>query len=169
MTERRLIVMRHAKAEPFAADDQDRRLSERGVLDAAAAGRHLAATQLVPDHAVVSPAVRTRMTWDEVCRASGSSASVSFDDAIYHGDTEAALETLQSVPGQARTVILVGHNPTASYLCHLLDDGAGDVDATSGLMGGFPTSALAVFDVEVPWLELGAETGRLVGFHVGHG
>ena len=31
---------------------------------------------------------------------------------------------------------------------------------------GFPTSALAVFEVDVPWADLGPGTGRLKAFHV---
>ncbi len=166
MTERRLIVMRHAKAQPFAASDRERRLTDRGVQDAAGAGRHLARIGSVPDHAVVSPARRTQETWDEVARESGSGARAQLDEAVYHGNAEALLEALQSVPEQSATVILVGHNPTAAYLCHLLDDGEGDPAAISGMLQGFPTAALAVFGFDGPWAGIGPETGRMLDFHV---
>ena len=64
-------------------------------------------------------------------------------------------------------MMFVGHNPTAAYLCHFLDDGEGDPAAVSALLQGFPPGAVAVLEVNVPWAELGAETGRVIGFYVG--
>ena len=64
--------------------------------------------------------------------------------------------------------LFVGHNPTSADLCHLLDDSEGDHASTSELLKGFPPCALAVLEVGVPWSGLAAETGRLVGYHVGH-
>ena len=60
MTSRRLILMRHAKAEPFASTDRERALTARGRKDALEAGAYLASTSTVPDHTVISSALRTR-------------------------------------------------------------------------------------------------------------
>ena len=54
---RRLVVMRHAKAEAVAASDHARRLVERGRQDAAEAGRWARAEGVLPDHAFVSTAL----------------------------------------------------------------------------------------------------------------
>ena len=168
-TSRRLVVMRHAKAQPFAATDHDRVLTERGVLDAAQAGAHLAARGVVPDHAVVSSAVRSVMTWAAVARASGSTAEADVQGAVYTGSADVVLEALRAVPAGAEVVLFVGHNPSAAYLAHLLDDSTGDPDVEQQLLLGFPAAAMAVLEVSVPWSELGAELGRLVDFHVGKG
>jgi hypothetical protein len=37
------------------------------------------------------------------------------------------------------------------------------------MLHGFPAASLALFEVEVPWAELGSETGRLVDFRPGAG
>ena len=161
---RRLVVMRHAKAEPYASTDHVRRLTDRGRSDARAAGRHLAEAGLVPDHAVVSDAQRTRETWDEVAGVLGCGEVARHDRTVYGGGVDAILETLTVVPEECRTVVLVGHNPTAAHLCHALDDGDGDPVAVGGLLRGFPTAALVVFEVAAPWTELGPETGRVVDF-----
>jgi phosphohistidine phosphatase len=92
---------------------------------------------------------------------------VTVDDAWFAGSADVVLESLRGLPEEAGTVLFIGHNPTAAYLCHLLDDGEADPAALSGLLRGFPPGALAVLEVEVPWSGLAAETGRLVGFHVG--
>jgi phosphohistidine phosphatase len=160
--------MRHAKAEPFAASDHARPLTERGRAAAHDAGEHLRATQVRPEYALVSSALRTRETWAAVVQAAGlDDVDVVFDDAVFTGSVDVALETLGAVPQAVSTVMFVGHNPTAAYLCHHLDDGDGDPTAVSELLHGFPPGAVAVLEVSVPWAELGAETGRVVGFYVG--
>jgi phosphohistidine phosphatase len=167
---RRLIVMRHAKAEPFASSDHDRTLTDRGLASARDAGAHLRAQGILPDHAIVSSAVRTRQTWDAVVEAAGlADTPVSFDDTVFTGSADVVLEVLRAVPEDVGTLMFVGHNPTAAFLCHHLDAGDGDPDATSEMFRGFPPGALAVLDVPVPWAELGAETANVTDFYVGRG
>jgi len=164
----RLIVMRHAKAEPFAATDHGRHLTDRGLANARDAGVHLESQGLRPDFALVSSALRTRETWEalsETCDTTG--CVVSFDDTLFTGSADLVLESLQASPAESATVLFVGHNPTAADVCHLLDDGEGDPAAVSGLLQGFPPGAVAVLEVGVPWSGLVAETGRLVGYYVG--
>jgi len=160
--------MRHAKAEPFAETDHARRLTDRGVAGARDVGAYLRDAGITPDFALVSSAERTRDTWAAVSEVAGAgSARVRFDDAVFTGSPDVVLEALQAAPPDASTVVFVGHNPTAAYLCHLLDDGEGEPSAVSGLLEGFPPGAVAVIEVGVPWAELAAETGRLVGYYVG--
>ena len=161
------MVVRHAKAEPFASSDHARALTDRGVRDAKALGAYLREQEVVPDHAVVSTAERTRATWAAMQETLRSDAVVDFEAAVYSGSTEVLLEVLRLTPGAAEVVVLVGHQPSVGYLAHLLDDGAGDHDALHGMLHGFPTSSAAVFDVEVSWGELDSESGRLVDFRAG--
>ena len=165
MTEqRRLVVMRHAKAEPYASTDHERRLTDRGRAQARAAGVRLRELGLVPDHAIVSTAERTVMTWAEVADATGSMVGPQLDAAVYTGGVDVLLETIQTAPDEAAAVMFIGHNPAAAYLSHLLDDGEGDPDAVGGMLRGFPPGALVVFEVVGCWSELGAESARVVGF-----
>ena len=157
--------MRHAKAEPFASTDHARVLTDRGHSDAVDAGRFLASIGVLPTRALVSSAARTRETWADVAGAAGVDADVSFDEGLYHGGVDAAVEAIQVVDPEVETVMFVGHNPTAAYLGHFLDDGDGDQAAISGMLRGFPTSAIVVFDVEVAWADLAAECGRVIAFH----
>lgn len=164
--QRRLIVMRHAKAEPFGATDQTRELTDRGRTDALAAGTHLAETRMLPDYVIVSPAARATATWDAVAEAIGVDPEVNTVAGVYTGGPDVILEEMCLAPAEARTVMFVGHNPAAAYVCHLLDDGEGDPIALHGLLTGFPPGALAVFAVDVPWSDLGPETGTLIDFFV---
>ena len=161
--------MRHGKAEAFAAEDHRRRLTQRGARDVHAAGQWLAEEGLVPTHAFVSSAVRTRETWDQLVGATGVEIQPVVDDAIYTSGPDSMLDILRTTPEGAEVVLYVGHNPTAASLAHVLDDGEADPEAFRAMSAGFPPAALAVLDVHVPWAELDAASARLVGFHAGHG
>jgi phosphohistidine phosphatase len=55
----------------------------------------------------------------------------------------------------------VGHNPSIGHLAHVLDeeatpDGGGEADA------GFPPGTAAVFEVGVPFAEVGPGRARLI-------
>jgi len=166
---RLLVILRHGKAEAFAAEDHRRPLTDRGRRTSLAAGEWLAGKGLVPTHAFVSSAVRAQETWEAVVEGSGSAAAARFEDAVYTADVDTALDLLHTAPSDARIVIFVGHNPTAASMAHLLDDGDPEPNAFRAMARGFPPGALAVLEVAVPWAELGAATGHLVAFHVSKG
>ena len=65
------------------------------------------------------------------------------------------------------SLLVIGHNPTMAYLAQLLDDGSGDEEAHREMAVGFPTSALAVFEVTQSWASLDLASARLVAFHAG--
>ncbi|MEI7692637.1 MAG: histidine phosphatase family protein, partial [Actinomycetes bacterium] len=65
-----LWLLRHGDAEPHGTrDDHDRKLSERGVEQARAAGKALAALGFEPTAVLTSPKVRARDTAAEACGA----------------------------------------------------------------------------------------------------
>lgn len=166
---RQLLVLRHAKAEPFAASDHDRVLTKRGRADAAAAGHWAVDHGVLPDYVIVSSAARTQETWARFAQAAGLAPEVVVDQSLYGAGTDAALEILTSVPAEARSVMLVGHNPTMAYLVHLLDDGGADPAVFAEVSAGYPTSALTVLDVPEPWDTLDVAGARIRLFHVGRG
>lgn len=159
--------MRHGRADAFAPDDHLRRLTARGSAQVRAAGEWLVDHGLVPTHAFVSSAVRTRETWEGLVAATGLGIDPVVDDAIYTASPDSAQDILRATPADAEVVLYVGHNPTAASLAHLLDNGDSDPDAFREISAGFPPAAVAVLDVLVPWAEMGAATARLVGFYPG--
>jgi phosphohistidine phosphatase len=166
---RELMILRHAKAEPFAARDHDRRLTARGVADATDAGHWARDEDRLPDHVVVSSAARTCGTWNAFRSASGGDAEVHIEPALYPADTDAALEILRLVPSDARRVMVVGHNPTMASLVQLLDDGDADPEVLTALSAGYPTSALTVLAVQAEWADLSVGGARIEAYHVGRG
>jgi len=142
------VVLRHAKADrPGGVADLDRPLTGRGHADAAAAGAWLAARSYRPDLVLCSPAKRTRQTWRAVSLALTGSGQpeVRYESPLYDAGVAEALDLVQKAPHTARTVLLVGHNPTVSILSVLLDEGA-DRD-TEGLR----TSGIAVHVHDGDW------------------
>ncbi|RYB96661.1 histidine phosphatase family protein [Nocardioides glacieisoli] len=166
---RRLVVMRHSKAQSTAPSDHERALAARGVDDAAAAGRWLAEQGITPDVVLVSDALRTRQTWAQVAGGAGWDEDVAeFSELLYAAGSDSAFDLLRETDADATTLVVIGHNPTMAFVAELIDDGEGDGDAITDLVTrGFPTSALAVFAVDGPWSDLGPGTGRLEAFHVG--
>ncbi|TWG94706.1 phosphohistidine phosphatase [Nocardioides sp. J9] len=164
-TTRRLVIIRHAKAEPWAPSDVDRVLEERGRVEARMLGEWLAGQGVVPDAAFVSYAARTRETWAAVAGGAGWTLEPAYDGGLYGTDEEGVLDLVRGVPDDTGTVVVVGHNPTMGMVVQLLDDGEGEASESIAL-GTFPTSTAAVFDVGVAWAQIGAMQARLRHFHV---
>ncbi len=161
-------MLRHGRAEAYGGEDHGRHLIERGRREASAVGEWLASSGHVPTHAIVSSSCRTLETWERVAAGSGSQADPDVSDAAYAAGADSALEILRGAPADADVLLFVGHNPTASSLVHLLDDGDPDPAAFRALSGGLPTSGVAVLEVGVPWVDLDVATARLVAFHTPH-
>lgn len=164
-----IVLMRHAKAKKAGVTDFERELAERGRADARAAGVWLAAQGISPDHAFVSASSRTRETWAAVAEAASWRLAATDDRGLYGAEPDTALDLMRTTPDAARTLMVIGHNPTVAYLAQLLDDGEGDGDAGNRMAMGYPTSAMAVLAYDGDWAEIGPHSARLVGFHVARG
>ncbi len=167
MSARRLVVMRHAKAEQDGPSDFERPLAPRGLRDAAAAGAWLASQGVSPDHALVSAALRTQQTWESVAAGAGWTLSPDLDRGLYAAGPESTLDIVRLVPESVDSLLVIGHNPTIAVLAQVLDDGSGDAAVAAEMVGAFPTTSLAVFSYDGAWADLGEGTARLDAFHVG--
>lgn len=169
-TVRRLVVMRHSKAEAGGPSDHERALADRGRADAEEAGRWLREQGVAPDAALVSDALRTQETWAAVAGGAGWELEPDFVAALYAAGPDAAIDLVRETDPDVGCLVVIGHNPTMAYVAELLDDGDGDADATTALITrGLPTSGLAVFEVPGEWTTVGAGTCHLRAFHVGDG
>jgi phosphohistidine phosphatase len=157
--------MRHAKAEPYATDDHVRRLTSKGTAAAADAGRFLASAGVAPDLALVSSSVRTQQTWEQVAAACGGDTRVEVSDELYDATPPVVLEAVRALPDDVWTAVYVGHDPTLTYLAHLLNNGEGDPEVMVGMLKGFPPAAVAVFELPGRWAELDEGQALLTHFH----
>jgi phosphohistidine phosphatase len=163
---RRLILFRHAKAEPHGAKDDDieRELTEEGREAARGMGAWLDSNGIVPDLVICSTAVRTRQTWQEAKEAFDPQPPVIFTDVIYEATPELLFEIVHHADGEVRTLMLIGHNPGMESLTGMLAESA-EPDVAERFEKKFPTAAIAVLDFEdLPWAALEQKQAWLFAF-----
>jgi phosphohistidine phosphatase len=142
MTERTVVLLRHAKSDwSQGASDLSRPLGRRGRRQASQAARWLADNLATVDLAVVSPARRARSTWELASAPLGSAIPTRLDDRVYAASVNDLLDIVRRLPEPLETVVLVGHNPGLHEL----------VARLTGVDVPMPTSALAVVEVSGPW------------------
>lgn len=154
---RKIVLLRHAHAEPARAGQTDieRPLSTGGLAEAEAAGRWLREQSLVPDAVLCSTATRARQTLDGVRRALAL-PEARFSADLYEAMPGELIRQLDTV-AEAGCVLLIGHNPGLEELLPLFTDGR------SGDHRGMPTAAIAAIAFETDeGLEPGA--GRVLAF-----
>jgi phosphohistidine phosphatase len=161
----RLLLIRHAKAA-HAATDRERPLTASGARAAAAIGAWLQTSGYVPDQVLVSTALRAQQTWTAVAESLGADPEPTLDERIYDNTVEGVLEVIGGAPDDVRTVAVVGHNPSMGELAAALDDGDGDDSARRALRDGFPTGAVAVFEVDGSFADLEPGGATLTDFAV---
>ena len=162
----RLMLLRHAKSEKAepGVRDLDRRLDTRGRADAVRMGAYMVRQGLVPDRVLVSPAKRTRDTWDSLVPALAKLPPVEYEERLYESRPEAILAAIKGVERSTSALLLIGHNPglheTALFLI-----GPGDVEARERLDQGLPTTGLVVIDFAgLDWQSPHGRDGRLERF-----
>ena len=162
---RRLVLVRHAQAAD-APVDRDRPLSEHGEQRATAIGSWLERAGVLPDRVLVSPALRAAQTWERAAASLGADLAPTIDERIYVNTVTTVLSAITEAPEDVSTLVVVGHNPSVGELAFALDDGDGDPAARDDLHAGFPTGAVAVFEVELSFAELAPGTAVLTAFEV---
>ncbi|WP_406210303.1 histidine phosphatase family protein [Kitasatospora sp. NBC_01560] len=164
----RIVLIRHAKAEPDQEPDHERPLAERGRRDAPVTGRWLAVSGLAPGLAIVSTALRARETWQLVDAQLHEHPRTVFEERAYGAGSDALVALLHETPDDVADLVLVGHNPGLHALAGTL---AGESE--EGLLPrmdstGFPTSAVAVLTFTGPWTSVEPGTTRLAHFWTPH-
>jgi len=167
---RRLMLLRHAKTETDAPSgrDQDRRLDERGLRDAAEMGGWISRHPPFPDCVLVSPAARTVQTWDIAWAAMKGMVPeprVEQVEELYGADPAQLLTAIRMASvSDPKRLLLIGHNPGMHELALALV-GSGDAAARKALTDNLPTSGLAVLDFATEdWDDVAFRRGKLVLF-----
>jgi phosphohistidine phosphatase len=163
---RRLILFRHAKAEPSEPGmvDRDRMLADRGRKDAAKIGAYMAGHGFIPDKVVISPATRTQETWKYAAAAFRPSPAAMTAEAIYDATPHALLGVIKAAPAAAHTLLIVGHNPGLHEVALMLI-ASGDIEARERLREKLPTAGLIIIDFAFDdWGKLHPQSGRLERF-----
>lgn len=149
---RTLVLLRHGKSDWSGGHgDRERPLAERGRRQAPEAGRWLEANVGPIDLVLVSPAERAVSTWNLVADQLSRPGSVRTEDRVYDASAAELLAMVRELPDDARTVLLVGHNPGLEDLVHRL----------LGQEVPMKTSGIAVVEVQGSWTDLGQAPATL--------
>jgi phosphohistidine phosphatase len=144
---RRLILLRHGKAESTAATggDFERGLTERGRRESALIGHALARIGYAPDLVLVSTARRAMETW-EAAEGSFPKARMAPARELYHASADALAEAIDAAGEPVATLMVVGHNPGLHELAlTLMVSPKSRVE--KALADSFPTAAAAIFQL----------------------
>ena len=159
---RTLMLVRHAKSDwdSDVVDDFARPLAERGRKAAERMGVWMRQRVGIPDYVISSSAVRARETVRILCETLGWDAmQVVYENSLYLADTVELLSLVHGFPDEAKSVMLVGHNPGMEellvYLC-----GENLPTAANGKL--LPTATLAQIAVADAWRNIRRNSCRLI-------
>ncbi len=157
---KRLTLVRHAKSDWSlpGQQDWDRALNKRGQRDAPEMARRLRSRKLKPDLVLTSPAVRALATATIMARElKVPSGHVRHDERLYLAGPADMLEVVRELGGQAKHLMVFGHNPGITDFANRLS--AGDH------IDNMPTCAVFTARFEIDdWSELDWERGQEAEF-----
>ncbi|MBA4303299.1 MAG: hypothetical protein C0424_03630 [Sphingobacteriaceae bacterium] len=157
---KRLYLLRHAKAgfDLTGQSDAERVLTHSGKQDAVKLAYKIKGRNERIDLVCVSPAIRTRQTLDVLLEISGDCIlSTEVVPALYQASENTALKVISDLGTPAKTVMLVGHNPSMTQLSNLL--------AADLRLDHLPTCGLVVIDFAVNhWHDITLGTGTVSWF-----
>jgi phosphohistidine phosphatase len=158
---RRLVLLRHAKSDwPEDVADHDRPLAGRGRRDAPLVGRWLARSGFLPDVVVCSTARRARETWELASAELPQPPVPRLEPRVYEATVLGLLMLVRELPGEHRTVLIVGHNPGLAELA------VGLATPPPQPPASFPTAAVAVLSLAGDWSAAGPGEARLLAFAI---
>ncbi|MEW5422372.1 histidine phosphatase family protein [Amorphus sp. 3PC139-8] len=163
---RRLMLLRHAKSswDDPELSDFDRPLNKRGRKAAPAMAREMAARGLVPDLVLCSNAQRTRETLAALLQHLAGPFTIRLSEELYEAGANRIVDVIRTHGGNAKAVLVIGHNPGLQDCAAALADPA-DGGNAAAVGGGFPTGALVVLDFDIPaWTDVTTDSGRVAAF-----
>ena len=157
----RITLIRHGKAEMprIGGNDFERGLIQRGKKNAEAVGHFMHAHKLLPDLILVSPARRTRQTYELMSANWPNQPHLVYEDKLYEVSADTLLQLIFEHGRDTESLAVVGHNPSlVVLLTHFVGLVEGEIN-----LGYFPTCCVA--DVGFDALKIGdidTEEGRLL-------
>jgi phosphohistidine phosphatase len=168
MTNRRILVMRHAKSDWSrpGLQDFDRPLAPRGRRAAAAMGVYLLGEGLIPDLVLCSAARRAADTLSLIAQAAGMSPPVEMERGLYMAAADDLFERLHRIDDAVTRPMFIGHAPGFDAFARALAGNRRSADWRR-MADKFPTAGLAVLDVSAAhWRDVGDGAADLERFVV---
>ena len=158
-----LLVMRHAKAEPFNdKGDHDREITDKGEKQAKIVAKGLVGMKLLPDRVACSGAVRARQTLERMLKVFGDDPKVDYRQSLYEGGVQSVFDELAQTKEKHRTLLVLGHEPTISIACQWLASTESDPTLLDLLNLGMSPASIAVFGSNEPFNQWQLHSGELI-------
>ncbi|MEU6978089.1 histidine phosphatase family protein [Streptomyces sp. NPDC046371] len=167
-TPRRIVLLRHAKADWPQTSDHERPLAERGRQDAPVAGRRLAESGIPLDLALCSTATRTRETWKLAVPELPERPKTVYEERLYEASLGELIAVVNETPDTVNGLLLIGHNPGMHALADALAGQAEGDTLARMTRSGFPTAAFAVVTFTGSWKSVEHGVGTLADFWTPH-
>ncbi|MBP6385504.1 MAG: histidine phosphatase family protein [Pseudarcicella sp.] len=150
-----IYLVRHAQASENVSPDLIRPLTTNGFIDAARMGKHLASSLTNIDLIVSSNAERTQMTaqvFTEQLKI--DDINITIKEELYESSPKHYLEAINAFSEEISTVMLVGHNPSISYIAEFL---------CHEEIGSMPTCGVVGLEfIDLKWSEIHKNDGNLL-------
>lgn len=156
---KKLFLLRHARTHDKLHDqkDIDRELTAIGLQNATRMGINFKNKKLHFDIIVCSPADRAKTTANLIAeQIQYNTSRIHYNDEIYEASVRTLLQVINNFKDSWEQVLLVGHNPSVSYLSEYL---------TQQEIGNITTCGVVeiTFDVE-SWSEVSEGIGELASY-----
>ncbi len=153
------FLVRHAQAETSSpmSKDFDRMLTPTGMAEATKMGERLVQLQVKPSLIVTSPAYRCTDTAQLLAERMGYDTTlIRQEPDLYEASVRNLLSVINGLEETYGSVMLVGHNPAATYLAEFL---------TRAEIGSLPTGSVVYITFEgQKWAEVTGQSAKLVWF-----
>ncbi len=153
---KRLILIRHSKAEEMLGhhEDKERSLRSRGRDDARLIAEKLKESGIKPGLIISSSARRAMQTAQIIADTFGyPSNQINYQDFIYDGYTSGEfISFMNRKPDDIDQIIVVGHNPEIAMLA---------INLTGGNFFHFPTTATVIIRFNADsWMNINSREGK---------
>ncbi len=156
---KKLYLLRHASALDKLADQKDfeRELNSTGMQNATRMGLHLASRKAAFDIIISSPAARALTTATLIAEQLHYDPSrIHANENVYEASVRSLLQTVNQFKDTWKDVLLVGHNPSVSYLAEYL---------SKYEIGHITTCGLVTLELQVKkWEEVSEGTTTFVNY-----
>jgi len=156
---KKLYLMRHAQSadKQPGQPDIERELTVHGMREALQIGAYLQSENFFCDLFLCSTAIRAKSTMEFVLEALKLPAEkILFNDEIYNASTRVLYEQIVNMDDHVNSVIIVGHNPSITYLTENL---------TRAEVGDMAPAGLAIIHFNIAkWRDIAEGCGELIRY-----
>lgn len=155
-----LFLVRHAQAEEadFGVKDFDRLLTPDGEIMASKIGKVLSDLVHNPDAILSSSSMRTKQTTALLTeQLQFNPVQIEVLDDLYEASTRILLRVINELGAGLNKVVIVGHNPSISYLAEYV---------TGAEIGNVAPAGFVHLNYDGEWNEISAKNMELVNYHL---